>query len=100
MSDEEDEDPVDPKGPLTEECMKTRACAKLLVSCARTRFSYVFALVHSQQSDAPRTHLQVEYEKCAERIEAKGHGNCAGQYMDYIACADQCAKDAIFKALK
>ena len=45
-------------------------------------------------------YLQVEYEKCAERIEAKGQGNCAGQYMDYIACADQCAKDAIFKALK
>ena len=63
----------------------------------RTRLRRSFALT---AIDAPRTLAQVEYEKCAERIEAKGHGNCAGQYMDYIACADNCAKEAVFKALK
>ena len=44
MGDDEDEEPVDPKAPLTEECMKTRTCARLLVSgenCAHTPSSPV-----------------------------------------------------------
>ena len=73
MSDEEEEEEiVDPKPSETEKCAKTYACAKALV----------------------------EYEKCSERIEAKGSGNCAGQFMDYTACVDLCAKNAIFHKLK
>ena len=44
LGDDEDEEPVDPKAPLTEECMKTRTCARLLVSgenCAHTPSSPV-----------------------------------------------------------
>ena len=61
---EEEEDPVDPKGPESERCTKTAACAKMLVV----------------------------YEQCAERIESKGAGHCSGQYMDYIACVDSCVR--------
>ena len=49
MSDEEEE-VVDPKITETAKCEKTQACAKALVA----------------------------YEHCAERIEKKGRGDCAG----------------------
>ena len=63
MGDEEDEEEVvDPKLAADEHCAKTDKCARLMV----------------------------EYEKCSERIEAKGSGHCSGQYMDYIACVDSC----------
>ena len=45
-------------------------------------------------------HAQVEYERCSERIAAKGSGQCAGQYMDYIKCVDECASAKLFSALK
>ena len=66
----------------------------------KLRSHAIVACCLNSRSQLRPIYLQVEYEKCAERIEAKGQGNCAGQYMDYIACADQCAKDAIFKVLK
>ena len=72
MSEEEEEEVVDPKAEVNEKCSKSLACTKLLV----------------------------QYEKCAERIEEKGHGQCAGQYMDYIACVDNCSKMEVFAKLK
>ena len=69
---DEDEEVVDPKAKLDEKCLATPSCAKLLVA----------------------------YERCAERIEAKGSGQCTGQYMDYIACVDQCASSKLFSELK
>ena len=32
--------------------------------------------------------LYVQYEACAKRIEAKGHGECTGYYMDYLGAID------------
>ena len=61
---DEDEEPVDPKIAIDEKCSKTTACSKAFV----------------------------EYEACAERIEKKGHGECSGQYMDYLACIDACVR--------
>ena len=63
MADEEDE-VVDPKTIYDAKCAHTPSCMK----------------------------LQLAYEKCAERIEAKGHGNCTGQFMDYVACVDNCVR--------
>lgn len=39
------------------------------------------------------------YKKCAARIEEKGHGECAGWYMDYFRCLDTCAAKYTFKSL-
>ena len=65
---DEDEEPVDPKIAIDEKCSKTTACSKAFV----------------------------EYEACAERIEKKGHGECSGQYMDYLACIDACVRCSLF----
>jgi len=70
MSDEEEV--VDPKIKLEEKCASTASCARLMAA----------------------------YEQCAERIEAKGSGTCTGQYMDYVACIDNCAKSKLFGELK
>ena len=67
---DEDEEPVDPKIAIDEKCSKTTACSKAFV----------------------------EYEACAERIEKKGHGECSGQYMDYLACIDACVRRSFFRA--
>ena len=67
---DEDEEPVDPKIAIDEKCSKTTACSKAFV----------------------------EYEACAERIEKKGHGECSGQYMDYLACIDACVRRSLFRA--
>ena len=67
---DEDEEPVDPKIAIDEKCSKTTACSKAFV----------------------------EYEACAERIEKKGHGECSGQYMDYLACIDACVRCSLFRA--
>ena len=64
---DEDEEPVDPKIAIDEKCSKTTACSKAFV----------------------------EYEACAERIEKKGHGECSGQYMDYLACIDACVRRSL-----
>ena len=72
MADEEEEEVVDPKIKYDEQCAKTKHCVQLLI----------------------------EYEACAERIEKKGEGQCSGQYMDYQACIDSCAKNKIFENLK
>jgi len=32
------------------------------------------------------------YEKCAERIKAKGHGTCEPWSFDYIKCVDKCVR--------
>ena len=61
---DEDEEPVDPKIAIDEKCSKSTACSKAFV----------------------------EYEACAGRIEKKGHGECSGQYMDYLACIDACVR--------
>ena len=71
MSDDEDE-VVDPKAGVDAKCLAHVECSKALVA----------------------------YERCAERIEAKGSGQCAGQYMDYIACVDKCASEDLFNKLK
>ena len=65
---DEDEEPVDPKIAIDEKCSKSTACSKAFV----------------------------EYEACAERIEKKGHGECSGQYMDYLACIDACVRCSLF----
>eukprot|EP00325_Prymnesiales_sp_UTEX-LB-985_P025710 CAMPEP_0174718226 /NCGR_PEP_ID=MMETSP1094-20130205/28344_1 /TAXON_ID=156173 /ORGANISM="Chrysochromulina brevifilum, Strain UTEX LB 985" /LENGTH=78 /DNA_ID=CAMNT_0015918279 /DNA_START=12 /DNA_END=248 /DNA_ORIENTATION=+ len=39
------------------------------------------------------------YKKCEERIEAKGAGQCSGQYMDYFRCIDHCSTKSLFKKL-
>ncbi len=62
MSDEEDEEVVDPKMAADEKCSKTAKCATMLAA----------------------------YEACSERIEAKGRGECTGQYMDFVSCVDVC----------
>ena len=67
---DEDEEPVDPKIAIDEKCSKSTACSKAFV----------------------------EYEACAERIEKKGHGECSGQYMDYLACIDACVRRSFFRA--
>ena len=65
---DEDEEPVDPKIAIDEKCSKSTACSKAFV----------------------------EYEACAGRIEKKGHGECSGQYMDYLACIDACVRRSLF----
>eukprot|EP00520_Triparma_pacifica_P008094 CAMPEP_0118664732 /NCGR_PEP_ID=MMETSP0785-20121206/18193_1 /TAXON_ID=91992 /ORGANISM="Bolidomonas pacifica, Strain CCMP 1866" /LENGTH=77 /DNA_ID=CAMNT_0006558705 /DNA_START=25 /DNA_END=255 /DNA_ORIENTATION=+ len=30
------------------------------------------------------------YEKCKERIEKKGHGDCEAWYFDKLKCIDKC----------
>ena len=72
MSDEEDEEVVDPKVATGEKCANSSKCSRLLV----------------------------HYEECAERIEKKGSGQCTGQFMDYVQCVDQCSKSEVFAALK
>ena len=71
MSDEEEE-VVDPKIAQDEKCGKTASCAKILAA----------------------------YDACAERIEAKGRGECTGQYMDFVACVDNCvSRPVLWNAL-
>lgn len=64
MADEEEV--PDPKLVADEKCAKTMPCAR----------------------------LYVEYETCASRIEAKGHGECGPYYMDYLGCIDKCVRIA------
>ena len=42
--------------------------------------------------------LYVQYEACAKRIEAKGHGECTGYYMDYLGAIDRCVRYALPRA--
>ena len=44
-------------------------------------------------------HPWEEYEKCEMRVEKKGEGECAGYYMDYLHCIDQCSSKLLFKTL-
>ena len=57
-----DDEVVDPKVAIEEKCTNGSTCGKLLV----------------------------EYERCAKRIENKPGGECSGQYMDFVACVDNC----------
>ena len=66
MADEEEELP-DQKKIADDKCARTEACAKLFV----------------------------EYEACSKRIEAKGHGECTGYYMDYLGAVDRCVRCAL-----
>eukprot|EP00316_Scyphosphaera_apsteinii_P014411 CAMPEP_0119308720 /NCGR_PEP_ID=MMETSP1333-20130426/12314_1 /TAXON_ID=418940 /ORGANISM="Scyphosphaera apsteinii, Strain RCC1455" /LENGTH=69 /DNA_ID=CAMNT_0007312555 /DNA_START=17 /DNA_END=226 /DNA_ORIENTATION=+ len=68
----DEEEVEDPKVAVDAKCAATLACAKLMVV----------------------------YEQCAERIESKGSGRCAGQYMDYTHCVDTCAAHSLFSKLK
>lgn len=36
--------------------------------------------------------MKTEYEACLERVKAKGHGACEGQYFDYLLCIDKCVR--------
>ena len=83
MSDEEDDEITDPKHKFTAKCEKTNACAKLLVSWPR------HAHAPEERGRLARGRVlnalllpcpQVVYEECAERIEAKGQGQCTGQF--------------------
>ena len=77
-----DDEVVDPKLSASAKCLATESCAKLLVrGGARIDITVIQAL-QSHKHFPP----QVEYERCSARIEAKGTGQCAGQYMDYIQC--------------
>ena len=77
-----DDEIVDPKLSASAKCLATESCAKLLVrGGARIDITVIQAL-QSHKHFPP----QVEYERCSARIEAKGTGQCAGQYMDYIQC--------------
>ena len=71
MADDDDE-VVDPKAGIDAKCLQQLSCSKLLVA----------------------------YERCKERIETKGAGQCTGQYMDYIVCVDTCASSKLFSNLK
>jgi hypothetical protein len=42
--------------------------------------------------------LYVQYEACAKRVEAKGHGECTGYYMDYLGAIDRCVRHARLRA--
>ncbi|KAF0852596.1 mitochondrial Complex III (CIII) ubiquinol:cytochrome c oxidoreductase Qcr6 [Andalucia godoyi] len=44
--------------------------------------------------------LVAEYEACANRVAAKGDGNCIGQFGDLLKCIDKCAAPKIFATLK
>ena len=60
----DDEEVPDPKTVADATCAKTMTCAKLFA----------------------------HYEACATRIEAKGHGECTGYYMDFLGCVDRCVR--------
>lgn len=65
MSEEEEEEAVDIRPRIVEEC---KALGK-------------------------NSKLWTEYVKCAERIEKKGHGECTGQYFDFWKSMDQCVRN-------
>ena len=48
----------------------------------------------------PCPKLWLKYEECAKRVEAKGEGECSGQYKDYWGCIDHCVQEKFFKTLK
>ncbi len=68
----DDDEPVDPKALADARCAASFDCAK----------------------------LKVQYDQCASRIEAKGEGQCTGQYMDFISCIDHCASKAVMSQLR
>ena len=72
MADAEDEEPVDPKSTVDEHCAQSMACASAMV----------------------------KYEECSKRIEEKGHGQCSGQYMDFVKCVDACSSHQLLHKLK
>jgi ubiquinol-cytochrome c reductase subunit 6 len=60
----DDGDPVDPRPAIVASCEATIVCQK----------------------------LRTAYEACGKRVEAKGSGNCAGQFMDWLGCVDTCVR--------
>eukprot|EP00591_Stephanopyxis_turris_P011973 CAMPEP_0195516726 /NCGR_PEP_ID=MMETSP0794_2-20130614/8305_1 /TAXON_ID=515487 /ORGANISM="Stephanopyxis turris, Strain CCMP 815" /LENGTH=74 /DNA_ID=CAMNT_0040645389 /DNA_START=59 /DNA_END=283 /DNA_ORIENTATION=- len=71
--DEEDEiDLVDPKEELVEKCNQEGAVAA----------------------------KWADYMACADRIEAKGEGECSGQYFDYLHVLDKCVMPKVWSLLK
>ena len=46
---------------------------------------------------APQTAL---YDKCVERIELKGEGDCEAWYFDKLHCVDKCVAPQAFKYTK
>lgn len=70
--DEEDIGIVDPKEELVEGCNQTE---------------------HVQ-------HKWADYAACADRIEAKGSGECSGQYFDYLHALDHCVMPKLWAKLK
>jgi len=68
----DDEEPVDPKGTMEEECKPH--CVKALLA----------------------------YQACQERIagDTTGEAHCTGQYFDYWQCIDHCVAPNLFKQTK
>ncbi|KAH7685514.1 Cytochrome b-c1 complex subunit 6 protein [Dioscorea alata] len=68
----EDDEPVDPKKYLEEQCKP---------KCVRPLF---------------------QYQECSKRIrdDKTGHKHCTGQYFDYWACIDKCVAAKLFDMLK
>lgn len=46
------------------------------------------------------TEFMKQYEGCVERVKAKGHGHCTGQYFDFLLCVDKCVGPELFKKTK
>ncbi|KAI1472841.1 ubiquinol-cytochrome C reductase hinge protein-domain-containing protein [Daldinia caldariorum] len=76
--EEEDEDePKDPKGPLEEECQKSKQCS-------------------------PAKH---HYDECAERVtnaskEGEANEDCVEEFFHLVHCATQCAAPKLWSVLK
>ncbi|XRA98734.1 ubiquinol-cytochrome C reductase hinge protein [Pycnococcus provasolii] len=68
----DEEDPVDTKPELEEQCKPK--CAKFLV----------------------------DYEACVDRIKSDttGEAHCTGQYFDYWSCVDTCVAPKLFGKLQ
>lgn len=94
----DEDDIVDPKPSIDAKCLAQTECAKALVRTQDLSARCVPCI--PSVCSAARARGQVEYERCSARIEAKGSGQCSGQYMDYIKCVDLCAVPKLFGALK
>lgn len=104
----DEEEPVDVKAVIDAKCSMTPACAKALVrvlcpkcvlctlrsACGGARRGLGAVGASPSHARLLPNCAQVAYEMCGERIEAKGHGDCAGYFMDYVKCVDQCVRPA------
>eukprot|EP00941_MAST-03F_sp_MAST-3F-sp1_P002888 g2888.t1 len=68
----EEEEPVDPKIAIVEEC----------------------------KSHGEAAQKWAEYMACAKRVQEKGYGECTPQYFEYFHALDHCVVPKLFKKLK